>query len=308
LKERKINCSDIPSLTLPEGWSCIKTEGAGPFVTKAILRHPAGSRVHWSSRDHRKHHNLIDSGSKSTWHAPGAIGWWIGVLFAIGASCFAVGAIPGYTNLVGFPKDALTFFMGSLFFTTAAFLQYIETINARQTPKGSLLKEKIRFLTWEPRRIDWLSSVVQLIGTIFFNVSTFYSINFSMSAQTMDHLVWGPDAYGSICFLIASLLVWIEVGHSLLSWNTKSLSWQIAFLNLLGSIAFGFSAVAAFIIPATGQPINLTLVNMGTFTGGICFLIGGVLLLPERTHPDTPVSYRNNTNKLLKKIEIIKKD
>jgi len=56
------------------------------------------------------------------------------------------------------------------------------------------------------------------------------------------------------------------------------------------SIAFGVSAAAAFILPATGQPMNLTLVNLGTFTGGICFLIGAILLLPERTHPDTPVS------------------
>jgi len=217
LKETKVDCSDIPSLTLPEGWSCIKTEGPGPFVTKAILKHPTGSQVHWSSRDHRKHHNLLDNGSKSTWYAPKAIGWWIGVLFAIGASCFAAGATPGYSNWVGFPTDALTFFVGSIFFTSAAFLQYIETINARQTPKGSLLKEKIRFLTWEPRRIDWLASVVQLVGTVFFNISTFYSINFIMSVKMMDHLVWDPDAYGSICFLIASGLVWIEVGHSLLS-------------------------------------------------------------------------------------------
>jgi len=145
LEETKEVCSDIPSLTLPDGWSCIKTRGTGPFVTKAVLKHPLGSRVLWSSRDHRKHHNLLDMGSKSTWFAPGAIGWWIGVLFAIGASCFAFGAIPNYMNFVGLPKDALTFFVGSIFFTTAAFLQYIETINARQTPKGALIKEKYDF-------------------------------------------------------------------------------------------------------------------------------------------------------------------
>lgn len=144
-------------------------------------------------------------------------------------------------------------------------------------------------MTWEPRRIDWLASVVQLIGTVFFNLSTFYSINFIMSPIMMDHLVWSPDAYGSICFLIASGLVWIEVGHSLLSWKTGSLSWQIAFLNLLGSIAFGVSAIAAFILP-TGQSINIFLVNLGTFIGGICFLIASILLMPERTHPDILVS------------------
>jgi hypothetical protein len=26
--------------------------------------------------------------------------------------------------------------------------------------------------------------------------------------------------------------------------------------------------------------------NLGTFVGALCFLVGAVLLLPERTHPD----------------------
>jgi hypothetical protein len=286
LKETKVSCSEISSLNLPRGWSCIKTEGPGPFVTRAILRHPKGARVNWDSRDHRKHYNLLDSGNKSTWWAPGAIGWWIGILFAIGSICFAAGAAPGYVDWVGNQIDGMTFFIGSIFFTTAAFSQYIETVNTRQTPKGLLLNEKKRFFTWEPRRIDWLASVVQLIGTLFFNISTFYALNSTLTVQQINHHVWGPDVYGSVCFLIASGLVWMEVGHSLFSWKIGNLSWQIALLNLLGSTAFGVSAVAAFVLPVTGQPINLTLVNMGTSTGGICFFIGAVLLLPERTHPD----------------------
>ena len=294
MKEKKVTCN-IPSLNLPEGWSCIKTTGLGPFVTKAVLKHPQGLHVFWNSREHRKHHNLLGSGHGPTWYAPKAIGWWIGILFAIGAFCFTIGPTPSYLNWIGVQKDGLTFFVGSIFFTTAAFSQYIETINARQTPKGSLLKEKIRFFTWEPRRIDWLASVVQFIGTLFFNISTFYALNFSMTTQQLNHLVWGPDAYGSICFLIASGLVWIEVGHSLFSWKTGNLSWHIALLNLIGSMAFGVSAIAAFVLPVTGEPLNILLVNLGTFVGGVCFLFGGILLLPERTHSDVPVK-NNNSN------------
>ena len=167
MKETKVSCSEISSLNLPEGWSCIKTEGPGPFVTRAILRHPKGTQVNWDSRDHRKHYNLLDRGNKSAWWAPGAIGWWIGILFAFGSICFAAGAAPGYVDWVGNQIDGMTFFIGSIFFTTAAFSQYIETVNTRQTPKGLLLNEKKRFFTWEPRRIDWLASVVQLIGTLF---------------------------------------------------------------------------------------------------------------------------------------------
>ena len=33
-------------------------------------------------------------------------------------------------------------------------------------------RQRIRLLTWEPGRIDWLASSVQLVGTVFFNIST----------------------------------------------------------------------------------------------------------------------------------------
>jgi hypothetical protein len=41
------------------------------------------------------------------------------------------------------------------------------------------------------------------------------------------------------------------------------------------------------VVPTTGLPINVALVNLGTFVGALCFFIGAVLLLPERTQPDS---------------------
>jgi hypothetical protein len=102
-------------------------------------------------------------------------------------------------------------------------------------------------------------------------MNTLKSMHQSLSMSQIDHLVWYPDIFGSICFLIASGLVWIEVGHSLLSWNPQSISWRIAFLNLLGSIAFGVSAISAYVMPATGLPKNEFLVATGTFVGAVCF-------------------------------------
>ncbi|MGA3360073.1 MAG: hypothetical protein ABSC87_07690, partial [Halobacteriota archaeon] len=61
----------------------------------------------------------------------------------------------------------------------------------------------------------------------------------------------------------------------------------ITALNLLGSVAFGVSAIASYVVPTTGLPINVALVNLGTFVGALCFFIGAVLLLPERTQPDS---------------------
>lgn len=214
------------------------------------------------------------------------MGWWVGALFAFGAAFFALGAMPGYVRLVGNEIDALTFFIGSIPFTTAAFLQYLQTANARAGTEGAGGAERFRLLTWEPRSIDWWASVVQFIGTLFFNASTFWAMHTSLSATQVDKLVWRPDIYGSTCFLIASFLAWVSVSHGRWSWRPGSMSWWIAALNLLGSIGFSISALAAYVVPTSGATVNVMLVNLGTFFGALCFQAGGLLLLPERTRAD----------------------
>jgi len=41
--------------------------------------------------------------------------------------------------------------------------------------------------------------------------------------------------------------------------------------------------VAGYISPVTGDLRNAERANLGTFVGAVCFLIGALLLLPERT-------------------------
>jgi hypothetical protein len=38
-----------------------------------------------------------------------------------------------------------------------------------------------------------------------------------------------------------------------------------------------------YISPSTGRLHNAELTNLGTFIGALCFLVGALLLLPERT-------------------------
>lgn len=239
--------------------------------------------VSWTSRERRKRHSLLDTGRGTAWWAPGAVGWWIGVLFAVGATLFALGSAPGYATTVGSGADALTLFIGSVFFTSAAFLQYLEAVNAQGAAPLSSQRGRFRILAWEPRNLSWWSSLVQLAGTLYFNISTLEATRRNLSVPQVNHLVWKPDAIGSICFLVASGLAWWELVHAFWSWRPRSLSWWIVALNLLGSIAFGVSAVASFVVPTTGNPVNIALVNLGTFVGALCFLAGAVLLLPERT-------------------------
>ena len=92
-----------------------------------------------------------------------------------------------------------------------------------------------------------------------------------------------------MCFLVASWLAWAEECHGPFAWRPMVLSWWITVLNLVGSVAFGVSAVASYVMP-NGQLLSVALTNLGTFVGALCFLAGAVLLLPERTreHPVIP--------------------
>lgn len=204
----------------------------------------------------------------------------------IGSTCFALGATPWYVDMVGLSTTDVTFFVGSLFFTSAAFLQYREAADAADRHHVQVTgrrQSRWRVLAWAPERIDWWATTIQLLGTVFFNVTTFAALRSGFDTQQETRRVWVPDALGSVAFLVASLFAWGEAGHAWLSWRPRDAGWRIAGINLLGSIAFGVSALGAFLVPATGQLVNPAAATAGTFLGALCFLAGGLMLLPERT-------------------------
>jgi hypothetical protein len=238
---------------------------------------PDGVLVRWESRHHRKHQKPATG---STWWAPRARGWWIAVLFAIGSILFALGSVPGYASAAGAVGDTVTYFIGSLFFTSASFLCYREAVDAAP---ADLNPAHRRFFVYQPGRIDWWATSVQLAGTVYFNVSTGLAMVTDLSAQAAHQHVWRPDAIGSVCFLVSSVLAWYEICHGWGAWRPRSWSWWIALANLVGSVAFGISAVAGYINPVTGEVYNAARADTQTLIGAVCFLIGAVLLLPERT-------------------------
>ncbi len=93
--------------------------------------------------------------------------------------------------------------------------------------------------------------------------------------------VWAPDVIGSACFLVSSLLAFANVEHRWLSWRPRDPDWQIAALNLAGSVAFGVAAIASFYRPATGEAVSDQIANGGTALGALCFLVGALMLLPQ---------------------------
>ena len=185
---------------------------------------------------------------------------WMALLFAIGSACFLVGPFPGFVELVGSEVDAAVFFAGSVFFTSAALLQTLHS-------SGGL---------------DRWACLVQLAGTLFFNVSTFHALQTGLEATEYDRLVWRPDWRGSICFLVSGILAYLAVRHL----SRRERDWRIAVINLAGCVAFGISAVAGYVVPSTGTALDLTAANAWTSLGALCFLVGALLLLPARRVAD----------------------
>jgi hypothetical protein len=200
-----------------------------------------------------------------------ALTWWIGLLFAAGSTCFVVGPIPAYANAVGAHADALTFVVGSWFFTVAAYLTYMEVVR-----QGGG-----RFVGWMPHRRGYWAALIQLTGTVYFNISTAAAL-FDVPSDLENRIVWRPDAIGSVCFLVASAIAFAEAGHRWWSWRPGERDWHITALNMWGSVFFGLSAVGAHVDPS-GSLNNVQLANGGTFLGALCFLVASILLMmPER--------------------------
>jgi hypothetical protein len=215
------------------------------------------------------------------WWEPGRADWQVAVLFVIGSSCFALGALPFYADAVGAVTDGVTYFIGSLFFTSAALLQVLISagiVRADERPRSSV---RWRGRVRTPDRPEWWAGVVQFVGTLMFNFSTWSALQDGLSATQAQRRVWTPDARGCIAFLIASALAYADVRRPWLGWRPRDLGWSIATLNMVGSIAFAISAIGAYVLPSTGESASLVLDNLGTFVGGLCFLLGAVLLIPD---------------------------
>lgn len=219
--------------------------------------------------------------------APHRLGWWIAVVFAVGSTHFLIGALAATWPQAGPAalRNPVTlgavFFVGSIFFTTAAWLQWLEALNGDVAAVPETAPPRWRWFGWQPHNLGYLASAVQLVGTLFFNFNTADALMPGLSWREEDLLIWTPNMFGSICFLVASYLAYAEVSHGAASFAPWSISWWIAIVNLVGSVAFQISAVDSVFSPAPAAPAMLFWSTFLTAVGAACFLIGAYLLIPE---------------------------
>jgi YrhK-like protein len=187
----------------------------------------------------------------------------IAVGFAVGSVCFVMGPFPGFVELVGAGADAAVFFAGSICFTLAAGLELREGTVRRARRWGA-----------DP---SWWSAFVQFAGTLLFNLSTFDAMQDSLSTHEEDRLIWAPDLFGSICFLVSGAIAYRVAARA----GRRDRNATMAAVNLLGCVLFMISAVASYIVPSSGTVLELAAANWCTSLGALCFLIGALMLLAD---------------------------
>jgi len=184
---------------------------------------------------------------------------WMALCFALGSTCFIIGPFPGYVNLIGAKADGITFFVGSILFTAGGALQSRLAFPERRSPGAG--------------RAGWWAAIVQSAGTLFFNVTTYQAMHTELTNPHYNRLVWRPDAFGSVCFLVSGAIAYrASARHGWLPARGGT-GWWEAGVNLLGCIFFGISAVAGYVVPSKGSMLDLAAANWNTCLGALCFLV-----------------------------------
>jgi hypothetical protein len=129
--------------------------------------------------------------------------------------------------------------------------------------------------------VGWRSAAAQFAGTLLFNISTGSAL-WAHAVKPERRLVWAPDVLGSVAFLVSGVLGIVAVTAMVGFIELKSRDWQAEWINMIGCVAFGISALGAF-VTESGVTEDALLANAGTFIGALCFLVAASLVLPRLT-------------------------
>ena len=278
-------------LEVPPGWDVVRTRGHYGFVTHVVVRGPDGATTELSSRRHRKRSGPVrqlagDASARRVdpeGRRPSTMSLVIGALFMIGSACFALGSLPVYFDNVDPDRVGATFFIGSIFFTCAGYLQFRESGG----PSADL--EAVHASAPGHAGADRVAPAPhRMVGDAHSACRNGVLQRDDLRRHAERSLVRsGETADLGARRLRVDLLPRRQLARLLGGRPAPSVpprptvEWRIAALNLVGSVAFGAAAVASRYLPTTGEPANIALVNLGTFAGAVCFFVGAALLPVE---------------------------
>ena len=213
--------------------------------------------------------------------APRDPGWWIAITFILGSVLFCVGAILPFTSGLSTAVTNVVYLVGSSLYLVGALIQFIQgrrmKINHRDDASA------MRHLANKNSR----AAGIQAIGALLFQTSMTGALIRSLSIAEQERIIWVPDLFGALCFLVASSMFFTlryPIQHR--QGNGRSAR-ELAMMNIVGSAFFVVSALGAYIVPLTDQSIYPQIANLGTFAGAVLFLLSSIPGLPAKPNSRT---------------------
>ncbi|OUS15681.1 hypothetical protein A9Q88_10400 [Gammaproteobacteria bacterium 50_400_T64] len=205
---------------------------------------------------------------------------WIASLFMVGAALFALGCA---LYLLGsddaFVLDSI-FFVGSIFFTAAAFSQLHQVLGGEAGSTKTRREIIRRACNRQSIDVPLMSAFSQFVGTLMFNINTFDAF-FELQWFAEGLLVWTPNIMGSLLFQLSGSLALYEITGRWWSWPTirrrQGIHWWIGYINFVGCVAFLVSALLAFFVAAWAASGSVIF----TLLGACCFFVAALLMWPE---------------------------
>ena len=268
-----------------------RAQGGGPFTSRIVWELPGGAHATWESRPARRRGAIEirprSDGAPTTARTPAPlarrlrrVNWVAAGAFTVGGSLFGLGAAIAQLGSGDPTTAASVYFAGGILFSVGGYASLLGAINAPRGvgADGTPAAGRWRWWSYEPRRIDWLSTFVLLAGTLAFGISLINAFLKGLTTHQENRLIWAPEMIGCILFLISGHFAMTELCHRFRPClRRRDLGWAIVAVNQLGSVLFLASALAAFIRPVTGNAVTIVVANWGTLTGATCFAIGGVM-------------------------------
>ena len=133
-----------------------------------------------------------------------------------------------------------------------------------------------RWIGWTPQLMGFWATAIQLVGTLFFNVTTFAALA-SLTRRRPASTSGARTRSGRSASWSSSAIAFAEAGHRWFSWRPGKRDWHITALNMWGSVFFGISAIGAYVDP-DGQMVSAEVGQRRDVPGGA--------VLPGRLDPD----------------------
>ena len=201
----------------------------------------------------------------------------------LGASCFALGTIPAYVHAVGAVADAMTFFVGSIFFTSASYCQLVQAQSPGMTdvdqerqhtrvrrcrgPGGRATRTGWRRPRSSPGRFSSTSARSRRPRS-------------TSPRRRPTGTSGGPTSSAPFCFSWPARSRYRPGGRVPASAvASPALVYRVDQHAGLGGL-YGVG-LASFVLPQADKlMIDVPLANAATFLGAVCFLVAAALCCP----------------------------